>query len=328
MHLTIQDQWPAGGCGKGNDNKSHGSDDPHHADAQYHFKVSVASVKPGHEDLAPPVQLGGEEDETPKRLADCKGYFILCPKGLLRVESAVVMTTPRTTHPHEGMNTTTPPPQLLAPPVMLGESGERCEEGGPSRVDRDFAPVLQQAMDDVMDEDDDPMQFLNTAFINNQELDMMSQPYDSANKEHMDEEMDILPEQEHPRSECKKSLFMQPLQDTPPDAASNQHEQPLLSPSTLGLAIKGAMKGSSQPLPQKEPRKRPNRKDLSAKKAVNAETAREHIRGSQETARPCTVDREKPSRVEGSRISTLCGACASGHGLRRHVACGSVLPAV
>src|SRR3954466_6624532 len=38
------------------------------------LKVSVASVKPGHEDLAPPVQLGGEEDETPKRLADCKGY--------------------------------------------------------------------------------------------------------------------------------------------------------------------------------------------------------------------------------------------------------------
>src|SRR3954464_12035417 len=129
-------------------------------------------------------------------------------------------------------------------------------------------------MDDVMDEDDDPMQFVNTAFINNQELDMMSQPYDSSNKEHVDEEMDILREHEHPRSECKKSLFVQPLQDTPPDAASNQHEQPLLSPSTLGLAIKGAMKGSSQPLPQKKPRKRPNRKDLSAKKVVNASSSK------------------------------------------------------
>src|SRR3954469_25851323 len=119
MHLTIQDQWPDGGCGKGNDNKSHGSDDPHHADAQYHFQGFLASVKPGHEDLAPSVQLGGEEDETPKRLADCKGYFILWPKGLLRVEPAAVMTTPTTTHPQEGMNTTTPPPQLLAPPVWL-----------------------------------------------------------------------------------------------------------------------------------------------------------------------------------------------------------------
>src|ERR1043165_6119277 len=155
------------------------------------FKVSVASVKPGHEDLAPPVQLGGEEDEIPKRLADFKGYFILWPKGLLRVESAAVMTTPTTTHPQEGMNSTTPPPQLLAPPVMLGESGERREEGGPNRVDRDFSPVLQQAMDDDMADEGDPMQFLNTAFII-QEVEMMSQPYDSANKEHVDEEMDIL----------------------------------------------------------------------------------------------------------------------------------------
>src|SRR3954464_2374409 len=121
------------------------------------------------------------------------------------------------------------------------------------------------------------------------------------------------------------------------------------------------MKGSSQPLPQKKPRKRSSRKDLAAKKAANAsssrsvpptgfadrvpmkgtalihfagepdppaETAGEHIRGSQETARPCIVDREKPSRVERSRISTLCGACASGHGLRRHGTRGSVLPAV
>src|SRR3954471_14131899 len=134
-------------------------------------------------------------------------------------------------------------------------------------------------MDDVMDEDGDPMQFLNTAFIN-QDVEMMSQPYDSANKEHVDEEMDILPEQEHPRSECKESLFVQPLKDTPPDAASNQHEQgdglreKVLIPSTLGAAIKGAMKVSSQSLPQKKPRKRPSRKDLAAKKAANASSSK------------------------------------------------------
>src|SRR3954463_11276227 len=144
------------------------------------------------------------------------------------------MTTPTTTHPQEGMNTTTPPPQLFALPVMLGESGERREEGSPSRVDRDFSPVLQQAMDDDMDEDGgDPMQFLNTAFIN-QEVEMTSQPYDSANKEHVDEEMDILWENEHPRSECKKSLFVQPLQDTPPEAASQQHENSCSARQHLG----------------------------------------------------------------------------------------------
>ena len=87
--------------------------------------------------------------------------MLLWHKGLLRVESAV--GTPTKTHPQEGMNTTTPPPQLLAPPVMLGESGERCEEGGPSRVDGDFAPV--DAMDDDMEEDD-PMRYINTGYTN------------------------------------------------------------------------------------------------------------------------------------------------------------------
>ena len=30
-----------------------------------HFRVNLASVKSGHEDLPPPVWLGGEDDETP-----------------------------------------------------------------------------------------------------------------------------------------------------------------------------------------------------------------------------------------------------------------------
>src|SRR3954464_14862594 len=149
MHLTIQDQWPNGGCGKGNDNKSHGSDDPHHADAQYHFQGFRGQCQTGPRGFGSSGTTRGRGRRDPtKRLADCKGYFILWLKGLLRVESAAVMTTPMTTHPQEGMNTTTPPPQLLAPPVMLGESGERREERGSSRVDRDFSPVLQQAMDD------------------------------------------------------------------------------------------------------------------------------------------------------------------------------------
>ena len=70
------------------------------------FKVYLASVKLGHEGLAPPLRSRGEEDEILGRLADCKGYFLLWPKGLLRVESAVI--TPTTTHPQEGMK----PPRL------------------------------------------------------------------------------------------------------------------------------------------------------------------------------------------------------------------------
>ena len=74
---------------------------------------------------------------------------------------------------------------------------------------------------DMEEADDDPNQYFNTAFDNEV---TMSQPYDY--------EMHV-PEPERPR-ECKKSLFMQSSQDTPPDASSTQAQlisqsRPMLS---------------------------------------------------------------------------------------------------
>ena len=52
------------------------------------FKVSVASVKPGHENL-PPLILVGDDNETPWRLGDCcNGWVLLWPKSLLCLEAA------------------------------------------------------------------------------------------------------------------------------------------------------------------------------------------------------------------------------------------------
>ena len=103
------------------------------------FKVSVASVKPGHDNLVPSV-LGGDEDETPWRLGDCKTWVLLWPKSLLRPEAAG--STPTTTQPPQGMNISTPPTQL-APPVVLGDSGLGEEE------------ALLVADDAAIDEDED-----------------------------------------------------------------------------------------------------------------------------------------------------------------------------
>ena len=108
------------------------------------FKVSMASVKLGHENLVPPV-LGGDDDEIPWRLGDCKMWVLLWPKSLLRLEEAG--STPITTQPPQGMNISTPPIQL-ASPVVLGDSGLGEEE----------APLV---VDDVAideDEDDDDTQ--------------------------------------------------------------------------------------------------------------------------------------------------------------------------
>ena len=103
------------------------------------FKVSVASVKPGHENLAPPV-LGGDDDETPRWLGDCKRWVLLWPKSLLRLEAAG--STPTSMQPQQGMNINTPPTQL-ASGVGLGDSGRGKEE----------APLV--ADDIAMDEDED-----------------------------------------------------------------------------------------------------------------------------------------------------------------------------
>jgi hypothetical protein len=56
-------------------------------------------VKPGHENLAPLVALGGDDDETPRRLGDCKSWVLLWPKSLLRLEAAG--STPTATQPQQ-----------------------------------------------------------------------------------------------------------------------------------------------------------------------------------------------------------------------------------
>ena len=61
-----------------------------------HFRVTLSSVKSGHEDLPPPVRLGEEDHETRLRLGNCKSWMLLCPKNILHLEA--VESTPITTH--------------------------------------------------------------------------------------------------------------------------------------------------------------------------------------------------------------------------------------
>jgi hypothetical protein len=197
------------------------------------FRVSVANVKTAYENLPPPLRTGGEDDESLAQLGQCKNWPLLWPKNLLHVEAAG--STPTTTKPIQGM-TTTPPTQLPPPSVMLGESA-RCEQGGPI-----IAP-MEEDMDDDMDEDD-PLRYINTGY---DDTEMMSQPpYDSGYER--EDEMHVAQEPEHPQVECKKSLFMQSSQDTPPDAASIQGQLPegraVLSPTTLGAGVWKGLEGS------------------------------------------------------------------------------------
>ena len=91
-----------------------------------HFRVSLASVKSGHEDLPPPVQPVGADDETLLRIGSSKGWVLLWPKNLIHLEAAE--STPITTQ-QACAETTTPPTQLPAP-VVPDESGGQRDEGG------------------------------------------------------------------------------------------------------------------------------------------------------------------------------------------------------
>ena len=63
MHHIVHHQWPEGGHGEGDNSEAKGTIVQQLADPPDFFKVFVASVKLGHENLAPPI-LGGDDDET------------------------------------------------------------------------------------------------------------------------------------------------------------------------------------------------------------------------------------------------------------------------
>ena len=87
--------------------------------------------------------------------------------------SGAAGSTPTTKQTQQGMNTNTPLTQL-ASPFVPGDSG-RHEEEAPLVAD-DITPIKEE-IDDVMDEDDDPLRFLSTDGYDDGGL--MAQQYDS-----------------------------------------------------------------------------------------------------------------------------------------------------
>ena len=123
---------------------------------------------------------------------------------------------------------------------MPGERGVRRDEGG-AIVLADVIGPVEQRMDEETEVD--PMGFLNTNAYGC-DIDMMIQPYDKSGYQHGNEDMDDMPGQEGHWKDCKKSLFMNSLQDTPKDVAST-HDQlagarTVISPRTRGRVKEGS----------------------------------------------------------------------------------------
>ena len=121
VHHTLLDQRPEGGRGKGDDNGPSQRTFHNQPIPAGHFRVSLTSVKSGHEDLPPPVQHVGADDKTPPRIGSCKNWVLLWPKNLIRLEPAE--STPITTTHQQACAETTSPPTQLPAPVVPGECG-------------------------------------------------------------------------------------------------------------------------------------------------------------------------------------------------------------
>ena len=122
------------------------------------FKVNVASVFLGFEDLPPPVPV--DDDETSKMIGACKSWFFTWPKSLLCLEAPSITPMPPS---QEGMNTT-PPTKLPAP--VVADDGSVRREGKPPLVPDHVAPAVEEAKvyDDTEDDDEDPNRYFNTAY--------------------------------------------------------------------------------------------------------------------------------------------------------------------
>jgi hypothetical protein len=152
-------------------------------------------------------------------------------------------------------------------------------------VPDDVAPVVEEANadDDMEEDDDDPDKYFNTAYDDGG---LMAQDDEDLGYEHGDDDLMLpdLSELEHPKAECKKSLFKRSSQETHLDAASTQQQpegRPLISLTTLGVVVREGMVGSLPP-PTKKQRRRPDKKCPKGARAASS---------SQPPLKPRVVDK-------------------------------------
>jgi hypothetical protein len=81
------------------------------------YRVEVDRALPGYEDLFPPNQPHGADDDSPLNLASLKGWVLLWPKTLIRINTYSGSTASKDKHlaaPHVSV-----PPRQPAAPVVI-----------------------------------------------------------------------------------------------------------------------------------------------------------------------------------------------------------------
>ena len=190
-------------------------------------RVKISRVLRGCDDLEPPIQPPGADEEEPSVLRSCFGLFLLWPKSMIRLGTAGAIT-----------------PQTTAPPVVPATSGGKAplppSPSPPRGGSDDHVDDMHMAQDPAEDDEDWNDHFFSTQFGN--EEDLAGCPTEKAT--------------------ITKRLFGS--QETPPacaftESADTTNRPFILSPDTLHRAA-----GAQIAVPARSPKGKKGRKRKSS----------------------------------------------------------------
>ncbi|KAK1684215.1 hypothetical protein QYE76_045063 [Lolium multiflorum] len=211
------------------------------------YRVEVDRALPGYEDLFPPNQPHGADDEDPLNLASLKGWVLLWPKTLIRINTYSGSTASKDKHlaaPHVSV-----PPRQPAAPVVSAPPQRPAAQEVSAPPQRPAAPVVsappqQPAAPEAEEYERDDFQW---------DIPTSSQVV------HEDE----------PASKygCSKKLFdsQETAEEENPEEVAAAAVKKMLSPNTLRATVTAVGDG---PVLQPKKRKRPAKKDAKDKAAA------------------------------------------------------------
>ncbi|KAK1565940.1 hypothetical protein QYE76_007682, partial [Lolium multiflorum] len=199
------------------------------------YRVEVDRALPGYEDLFPPNQPHGADDDSPLNLASLKGWVLLWPKTLIRINTYSGSTASKDKHlaaPHVSV----PPRQPAAPVVIAPPERPAAPEVS--------APPQQPAAPEAEEYERDNFQW---------DIPTSSQVVheDAPGLKYV----------------CSKKLFdsQETAEEENPEEVATAAVKNMLSPNTLRATATTAMEGPSV---QPKKRKRQNKKDAQDKAAA------------------------------------------------------------
>ncbi|KAK1605574.1 hypothetical protein QYE76_029247 [Lolium multiflorum] len=199
------------------------------------YRVEVDRALPGYEDLFPPNQPHGADDDSPLNLASLKGWVLLWPKTLIRINTYSGSTASKDKHlaaPHVSV----PPRQPAAPVVIAPPERPAAPEVS--------APPQQPAAPEAEEYERENFQW---------DIPTSSQ----------------VVHEDAPASKyvCSKKLFdsQETAEEENPEEVATAAVKNMLSPNTLRATATTAMEGPSV---QPKKRKRQNKKDAQDKAAA------------------------------------------------------------